>query len=760
MLTIALFAIVKADPTDQGPQMFEEAKATTTTTTTTAKPQPQKQHKRQQNEQIRYKEVIMYLTPSQIRALESGQSRIEAQPMSQPETSRIQLPLAELPLVELPKSEIPKAELPIEDPYKALQNSVHEEGQTLQREYENFEADRKHRIQLTEAVQLQPANEPSQLPQTQTERPYLAEQSTEKIPGFIPHSRPPPGLQEFQYLQKPNIQPQNYAYLYFYPNGKPANNHKLKLFYPELDESRTQQLASHQEKTQELRLNPHLQQKFHFVPYEYTPQLQAHVDAQQLLAHRYESSKLEAHRLEQDQLAAQHLEAQLEKQNLESHKLEAEQYEQHQLQAQLVKQQHEQELHDQQIESHRLHAQLKKQQLEANKEAQQLHAQLEKQKLQAQNEAQQLHVQLENQQRQRDAQQIHSLLEQQKLQAHKLDVQQFEMHALHKQLEGQLLQAQELQAHQLEAQDIDDHFKNALQHLVAQQHEEEQIKAINLEENQKRLEKFEAERVEAEKLKEQIESHQREAQRLDEHLEALQLQAEKDKAEAEQQKQQPFQFIGDFEPKKSQMYSLFSPLLQRYNLEATIKNQKTLLHKPKLESGFVPSQQYAPKYNNEKYIKEVEKILRNIHFDKQNSLAKATAIAKAPPVVVKEEVKITKRPIHIIKHVNVPIPAPFYVPVPEPFEVKVPQPYAVPLEIIRPIPIPIVKTEKLEVEKPVPFEVEKHVPYPVTKNVFVNVDKPYFVKKIVPVEIQKEIPVEIPIHKPQKLSIIRHIWEH
>ncbi|XP_013196699.1 probable serine/threonine-protein kinase kinX [Amyelois transitella] len=165
---------------------------------------------------------------------------------------------------------------------------------------------------------------------------------------------------------------------------------------------------------------------------------------------------------------------------------------------------------------------------------------------------------------------------------------------------------------------------------------------------------------------------------------------------------------------------------------------------------------YASKFNDHKQAIEIQNLIRQ-----QKAEAQIEAIAKSPPVEVHREVSVTKhKPVNIVKHVQVPVPQPYIVRVPEPFEVKVPQPYPVPLEIIRPVPVEVVKTEKIEVEKPVPYEVQKHVEVPVTKNVYFKVDKPFIVEKVVPVEVRKEIPVHIPIHKPQKLTILRHIWEH
>ncbi|XP_047997813.1 putative mediator of RNA polymerase II transcription subunit 12 [Leguminivora glycinivorella] len=172
-------------------------------------------------------------------------------------------------------------------------------------------------------------------------------------------------------------------------------------------------------------------------------------------------------------------------------------------------------------------------------------------------------------------------------------------------------------------------------------------------------------------------------------------------------------------------------------------------------------QQYAPQFTIPTKNIDLEKIIQEIQLEREAAKIHAENIAKSPPVVIHKDISIIKRrPVHVIKHVNIPYPAPFFVPIPKPVEVKVPQPYAVPVEIVRHIPVPVVKTEAVEVAKPVPYEVEKHVPEIVEKKVFVPVDKPYTVERIVPVEVRKEIPFAIPVHKPEKLTLIRHVWKH
>ncbi|XP_061718264.1 alpha-protein kinase 1-like, partial [Cydia pomonella] len=172
-------------------------------------------------------------------------------------------------------------------------------------------------------------------------------------------------------------------------------------------------------------------------------------------------------------------------------------------------------------------------------------------------------------------------------------------------------------------------------------------------------------------------------------------------------------------------------------------------------------QQYAPQFTSPTKNIDLEKIIQEIQLEREAAKIHAENIAKSPPIVIHKDISIIKRrPVHVIKHVNIPYPAPFFVPVQKHVEVKVPQPYAVPVEIVRHVPVPIVKTQAVEVEKPVPYEVEKHVPEIVEKKVFVPVEKPYTVERIVPVEVRKEIPVAIPVHKPEKLTVIRHVWKH
>lgn len=172
----------------------------------------------------------------------------------------------------------------------------------------------------------------------------------------------------------------------------------------------------------------------------------------------------------------------------------------------------------------------------------------------------------------------------------------------------------------------------------------------------------------------------------------------------------------------------------------------------------IKSQEFIPQYQVQN--QQTNEILEKIKLAKLQAQAQAEAIAKSPPVIVHKEINILKRkPINIIEHVPIPVPTPVLVPVPQPYEQYIPQPYPVPMEIIRPYIVPVKKTETIEVEKPVPVEVEKIVHVPVEKKVYYKVEKPVPVEKTVHVEVTKEIPVEIPVYKPEKLTILRHVWK-
>ncbi|KAG7302187.1 hypothetical protein JYU34_013660 [Plutella xylostella] len=171
--------------------------------------------------------------------------------------------------------------------------------------------------------------------------------------------------------------------------------------------------------------------------------------------------------------------------------------------------------------------------------------------------------------------------------------------------------------------------------------------------------------------------------------------------------------------------------------------------------------QYAPRFNEPQFsLADIENVIKNIEKEKLKAQKTIEAINRSPPVVVNKEITLKRRPIELIKTVKVPVPTPYLYPVPQPYAVKVPQPYAVPLQIINPYIVPIVKTEKVEVEKPVPIEVEKRVPVEVEKKVYVHINKPYTVDRFVPYEVKKEIPVEVPLYRPQKFTILRHVWKN
>lgn len=223
----------------------------------------------------------------------------------------------------------------------------------------------------------------------------------------------------------------------------------------------------------------------------------------------------------------------------------------------------------------------------------------------------------------------------------------------------------------------------------------------------------------------------------------------------------PYEFIADQEihervkeqlnkPEKQPSLQLFvpEPTQQKANKDKPIPKNENI-------------HQYAPQFTSLNTNVDLEKNIKEIQLEREAYRIHAENIAKSPPVVIHKDIKIIRRrPVPVTKHINVPYPAPFFVPVPNPVEVKVPQPYAVPIEIVRHVPVPIVRTETVEVEKPVPYEVEKHVPEIVEKKVYVPVEKPYTVERFIPVEVKKEIPIEIPVHRPEKFTIIRHVWKH
>ncbi|XP_064073280.1 uncharacterized protein LOC135193667 [Vanessa tameamea] len=207
---------------------------------------------------------------------------------------------------------------------------------------------------------------------------------------------------------------------------------------------------------------------------------------------------------------------------------------------------------------------------------------------------------------------------------------------------------------------------------------------------------------------------------------------------------------GSVSEKKQEEILLHEQLKQQWNhiLEQNRNQLKTLsaISSENVKSPSLSLQtekpllqlQYAPRYNDQKNAIEIEKILRSNHrqeLEKESALLKAEAIANSPPILIHQEIRVTKhRPVPIpVKHVKVQVPTPVLIPVPEPFEVKIPHPYPVPLEIIKHIPVPILKTENM----PVPVEVEQQIKVPFTKNVYGNVYRPYYIQKFSPVQTKK-----------------------
>lgn len=741
MTAILLIAATQAEMPDKGPQKFDENKS------------QQKQHKRQpldipppppppppptqptppsqyqqpphQTNGPRYvmKEVILYLTPTQIKALQTGQAGLK---FKQPQSGS--QPQKELLLRNLMQQ----------------QNTLQEEGQLLQREIEKMEADRKTRLQLQEAVAGAPKEQSNldHLPQQQQEQRQQQEgdqqqhlqlqhqqlqQPLQQIPleqlqqQLLPieqlhqqhlsnidlHYQPEllkqeqhlglvPQLQQIPQLL-PSHENQHYQPQFFtLPQIKPVGNENLQLLPAHQNGV---QLLLLPEKQASLQLN---EPNFKLVPYAYGAENE--LEAKKIFIANIEN-QLNAYRLHK----AHQLEA-------SAHHLEAEQLE---AVTQLTAQQSRQ--HASEPYAHKFD-------LAAENDASKLKAQLEAHRLDAAREVDNHHFDsnhliqnLDHSHHFEDADQTSSELQ--------------ETHYL--QQVHQIGDAEKLpEALPLIAGSKNHAIKSDLQFNI------DDLKIDEL----PTLQEFETKQIlEAQKLKQTVQSQEKEAERLD-----AQLEAEEAKVENLKDEQQRLQFFRVFVSNKDEFHSILNPIVQHHNILNILKEPE-YFKSPELEKGFVPIE-YTPKDNKEKYAKEIEQILLGSQKDKQKALAQAAAIASQPPVVIQEE---------IVKHVKIPIPAPYIVRVPEPFEVKVPQPYPVPLEIIRHVPYPVVKVEHVEVEKPVPFEVEKRVPVPVEKKVFIKVDRPYIVKRIVPVEVKKKAPIRLPNRtKNQKLTIIKHVWGH
>lgn len=691
------------------------------------------------------KEMILYLTPSQIKALETGQGALKLQPQSQP---RPQLPYFMQKLMQ--------------------QNTLQQEEKILQREIEKLEVNRKNRLQLNEAVVsapkeninhhqhhhqhqeqpqqqqllLQQQEQPQQQQRQEQQHLLLQQQQQQQLllqlqqplhqqqhkqqlqvqlphlPNIVPHHRPELQLQNQEQrlglvpqLQLFSQQPYQESHLnqekqhhkplfYILPQIKPVGNENLHLLFNSADQNDAQyQLLLHHKDYPLQHVKDH---NFNLIPYEYGAENE--LEAKKILIANLEN-QLETYRLNAHQLNVEQLEA--SDQQLEAQRLEAV--------TQLTAQQYHQITPEQQ-EDH----------LVSVPAQNQAHP-ITPHQLNTAPHVENLHLDAHNLQEVQNLQQNHHLDEAEQLQ------ETIKLQQAHHFEEPEQLP---------EALPLIESFKNNYHELnVAPQLDITHFKPNELQ----TLQDFQMKEVmEAQKLKKQIQAQEKEAERLD-----AQLKVEELKAEGLQEEQQ-LQFFSELKSEKNEFHSILNPLVQHHNI-LDILNEPVNFTPPELEKGFVPME-YTPKDNQEKYAREIEKILLENQIYKQNALTQAATIANQPPVLVKEE---------IIKHVRIPIPAPYIVRIPEPFEVKVPQPYPVPLEIIRHVPYPVVKVEQVEVEKPVPVEVEKRVPYTVEKKFFVKVNKPYIVKRIVPVGVKKTVPIEIPIrNKNKKISIIKHIWDN
>lgn len=736
MVATVLLAAAQADKAGEEPQKLDESKL------------QQKQHKREhiqtssppppiptqatlpsQYQQPAYqrhgpryvmKEMILYLTPSQVKALQTGQGALKIQPHFQPQP-----------------------QLPLFIPNSLQQNTLQHES------LEALEANRKNRLQLQEAVagapienvnhhqhhqqeqqqQLLQQQQQLLLQQQQQQQQHQEQQQQQQkqqqqeqlphLPNIVSQHQPQFQLlnQEqhlglVRHLQLISQQPHKESLLtqekqhhrplfYILPQIKPVGNDNLHLLSTSTNQKDAHQQSLLLYKNDPLHsLNHH---NFKFIPYAYGAENE--LEAKKFLIANLEN-QLDAYRLDAHQLDAQHLEG-------SDHQLETQQLE---AVTQLTAQQY-----------HKLTSEAHQADVEAQNQAHQHKAQVESQHLHTADHVENQHLIDHHLQKVHNLQNEHHLDEVEQLQE-----------AQNLQLAHQLETAEQLP----EALPFTASFNSHHQLEAAPQLDTHHLKVEELQS----LQDFQMKEIlEAQKLKKQLQAQEKEAERLD-----AQLKAEELKVEDLKEEQNHLQFFRELNSKMNEFQSILNPLVQHHNILDILKEPENFTP-PELEKGFVPVE-YAPKDNQEKYAREIEKILLENQIDKQNALTKAAAIANQPPVVVKQE---------IVKHVTIPIPAPYIVRFPEPFEVKVPQPYPVPLEIIRHVPYPVVKVEQVEVEKPVPYEVEKRVPYTVEKKVYVKVNKPYIVKRIVPVGVKKAVPIEIPVrNKNQNLSIIKHIWEH
>ncbi|XP_075977161.1 uncharacterized protein LOC142977263 [Anticarsia gemmatalis] len=197
-----------------------------------------------------------------------------------------------------------------------------------------------------------------------------------------------------------------------------------------------------------------------------------------------------------------------------------------------------------------------------------------------------------------------------------------------------------------------------------------------------------------------------------------------------------------------QYSSLLAPLLRHDKITESITQQKEdLVNKERAIQTKLKQIKDSGDSDEEKIAIELDKLKNNL--GKQNALAEKLAletISKKPQNIVKEDnIFNRRRPVEILKHA--PVAPKILLHVPKSSEVRVPQPYPLPLQV-RPIPVPVLQPETINIDKPG------------TRNIFVKVDNPYLLSKNAPLEIRHELESKYPIVQPDKLTVIRHLWEH
>ncbi|KAI8432130.1 hypothetical protein MSG28_004618 [Choristoneura fumiferana] len=232
ILTALLLNTVLADVRDNGPQ-------------TLLAPAPQYAQ--------RYKEVIMYLTPTQIRDYEAGHGL----PHSPPEN----------PSYHNYEQQKPEPEIPLND----------EEGRIIQSTLDILEA---NKMQLQQQHN-NPNIEITRAQESQSEdfkpivEPNVEEQSTRLYP--VETQKPRQNKYEEQSSKDQENVAKSYAYLHFFSNKRPESLEKIQIFHPEphnvnLDE----EIRLQKEKNIEIQQDPLLRQKFKLIPYEFIADQEIH----------------------------------------------------------------------------------------------------------------------------------------------------------------------------------------------------------------------------------------------------------------------------------------------------------------------------------------------------------------------------------------------------------------------------------------------------------------------------------------------------